>query len=526
MVQRICPKCGVQAEPRLKFCRECGARVDAAAAADEPTSMVEPLPGPGDVTIQGSDLAVPASPPPPPATRKQQPSPPTQSAPDPEEADEPVSPPKGRLAGSGDETIISGLAARTVAARGAAEGKGSTGDKTIISGAFRAMDPPPALPGAGSPAPAPAAPEPADGIPEELQRTFLGTSIPGTKAPPPPAEIPEELQRTLLGTSVPGKAAPPPPAEIPEELQRTLLGTSVPGKAAPPPPPPPPRTRDTTPITPGGDAGEMTVHDDLGVGDDGEDEPAPDARRSGTGTATHARPSTAPPPAPPTPGPPPPLVEGTPKLEHWSPRVKGDVVTLEGVAKAEGVLVGRDRGDLQYPEDSCLSKKHGRFFRDGEGKLCVEDLGTLNGVYVRLGGPVKLEHRDVLVVGRHAFRFELLEYVEKDDRTIEGDPLTRVQGIQGTAPRARLVKRQEEGFRGLPYYFGTRRYVLGRTDGTHNFQRDDRMSRRHAALQFREGDYWLEDLGSQNGTFLRIRGPRVLARGDVVMMGDQYFKYV
>jgi pSer/pThr/pTyr-binding forkhead associated (FHA) protein len=86
------------------------------------------------------------------------------------------------------------------------------------------------------------------------------------------------------------------------------------------------------------------------------------------------------------------------------------------------------------------------------------------------------------------------------------------------------VKRQEEGFRGLPFFFGTMRYVLGRTDGTHNFQRDDLMSRRHAALYFKDGDYWIEDLGSQNGTFLRLRGPRVLESGDVVKMGDQYFK--
>jgi hypothetical protein len=130
----------------------------------------------------------------------------------------------------------------------------------------------------------------------------------------------------------------------------------------------------------------------------------------------------------------------------------------------------------------------------------------------------------VIIIGRHAFRFELLQFEEKDDRTIEGDPLTKVQGVQGKAPRARLVKRQEEGFRGLPFYFGTQRYVLGRTDGTHNFKRDDLMSRRHAALEYREGDYWLEDLGSQNGTFLRLRGPRTLEPGDVVKMGDQYFK--
>jgi pSer/pThr/pTyr-binding forkhead associated (FHA) protein len=201
--------------------------------------------------------------------------------------------------------------------------------------------------------------------------------------------------------------------------------------------------------------------------------------------------------------------------------VKGDVVRIRGAE----TVVGRDRGDLQYPDDHLLSKKHARFFRDGEGRLAVEDLGTLNGTFLRVRTPMKLEHRDVLSVGHHVFRFELLRYEEKDDRTIEGDPLTKVQGVQGMAPRARIVKRQEEGFCGMPFFFGTHRYVLGRTEGTHRFTKDDLMSRRHAAIGFREGDYWLEDLGSQNGTFLRLRGVHVLHSGDVIRMGDQYFKY-
>ncbi|MCK6480365.1 MAG: FHA domain-containing protein [Planctomycetes bacterium] len=188
-------------------------------------------------------------------------------------------------------------------------------------------------------------------------------------------------------------------------------------------------------------------------------------------------------------------------------------------------MVGRDRGDIQYADDHLLSKKHARFFRDAEGRLAVEDLGTLNGTFLRVRTPMKLEHRDVLSVGHHVFRFELLKYEEKDDRTIEGDPLTKVQGVQGMAPRARIVKRQEEGFSGMPFFFGTHRYVLGRTEGTHRFTKDDLMSRRHAAITYREGDYWLEDLGSQNGTFLRLRGVHVLHSGDVIRMGDQYFKY-
>ena len=493
MAERTCSKCGAAAEPKLKFCRECGGLVDgpasvpaseaptgvvgsstAAVPADRaPTAVVRPAPEAGDATMLASGSIPVPVPVPAPET-----PPPPSPAPAPA-APAPAPAAAGRLAGAGDETIISGLAALrpTAPAKPAA--------------------PPPAGKSPGKP------PAEMDGGDRTMPHS--GTIRTVADPPPPVDDIEADLQKTFLGGTLPTPAsvvvAPKPP--------------SKPG-AAPTAAPPVP-----TVITPTDDADDEPVHDDLGVGDEGEQRDAlltPPGNSPGTPPRLQESRPTAPIPGLPPAGPPGAAI----RLEHWSPRVKGDVVDVNG----QETVVGRDKGDLKYPEDPFLSKKHARFFKDGEGRLCVEDLGGLNGTFVRLTSPVKLEHRDVVVVGRHIFRFELLQYEEQDDRTLEGDPLTRVQGVQGKAPRARIVKRQEEGFRGLPYYFGTNRYVIGRTDGTHNFQRDDRMSRRHAALQFRDGDYWLEDLGSQNGTFLRIRGPRALDRGDVVMMGDQYFRLV
>ena len=398
MADRTCPSCGAVVGPRLKFCRECGARVED---------------GPADAA------------------------------------------PAGPSDGSGDETIV-GPAVRGPAAAPLPAAAGS-GDETIIAGAMKA----PPRPAPPAPVPDPAG-EPAA---QPLTATFIGTALPGME---------------------PGAA---PPAPLPAT------------PAAPPPAAPAQEAEEAEPVS-----------DDFeDVDDDSGSTLLQATPPPSLGAPKHAAP-------PPPPAPPPPA--GAVRLEHWSPRVKNDFVTID----KDEVVVGRDRGDLKYPDDSFLSKKHARFFHGEGGRLMVEDLGGLNGTYLRLRAPAKLEHRDVVILGRHAFRFELLQYEEKDDRTIEGDPLTRVQGVQGSAPRARLVKRQEEGFRGVPFFFGIQRYVLGRTDGTHNFQKDDLMSRRHAALSFKDGEYWLEDLGSQNGTFLRLRGPRALESGDIVKMGDQYFK--
>jgi pSer/pThr/pTyr-binding forkhead associated (FHA) protein len=445
MADRICPSCGAAADPRLKFCRECGARIEDAAAGGPPPAPPEDS---GDRTQVSAGPRAPAAPPPGPA-------------------------------GDGDETLIGALPKK---GKPAPAGKDPTGGSTV------AVEP------------------------EEQKTVFAGAAVP--EAEPPTDTVPEGSGDETIISGGPRAAA------------RAAAPAAVPPPPPPPPAPAPPARIEIEEPEP------EPVTDDFDSGDDESGSTiaqagAAPAAAAGAPPARPAR-STGPTRLPePSPGPEPaagapavPAPAGSIRLEHWSPKVKSDVVTL---AKAE-TLVGRDRGDLQYPEDNYLSKKHARFYRDPEGRLCVEDLGTLNGTFLRLRGPEKLEHRDVLYVGRHLFRFELLKYEEQDDRTIEGDPLTRVQGVQGTAPRARLVKRQDEGFRGLPFYFGTQRYVLGRSDGTHNFQRDDLMSRRHASLSFKDGDYWLEDMGSQNGTYLRIRGPRAMEPGDILKMGDQYFK--
>jgi pSer/pThr/pTyr-binding forkhead associated (FHA) protein len=48
---------------------------------------------------------------------------------------------------------------------------------------------------------------------------------------------------------------------------------------------------------------------------------------------------------------------------------------------------------------------------------------------------------------------------------------------------------------------------------------DDYVSRRHARLVKSDGMVFLEDLGSSNGTFLRVRRPIVLEPGDEIVVG-------
>ncbi|OAT81414.1 FHA domain-containing protein [Desulfotomaculum copahuensis] len=58
---------------------------------------------------------------------------------------------------------------------------------------------------------------------------------------------------------------------------------------------------------------------------------------------------------------------------------------------------------------------------------------------------------------------------------------------------------------------------------------DPFASLEHAHIFSREGQYWLEDLGSLNGTYLnevRLERPTVLADGDRVRIGGVTFQFV
>ena len=66
--------------------------------------------------------------------------------------------------------------------------------------------------------------------------------------------------------------------------------------------------------------------------------------------------------------------------------------------------------------------------------------------------------------------------------------------------------------------------VLGREEGDIVFRDDAFMSRRHAAITWDGKRAQITDLGSSNGTFVRLTGPTSIKHGDHVRMGDQLLR--
>jgi len=197
----------------------------------------------------------------------------------------------------------------------------------------------------------------------------------------------------------------------------------------------------------------------------------------------------------------------------------GDVFPLSG----DAVDLGRSEGDLTFADDRYLAARHARVERRGAA-VVVRPLDAVNGVYVRVSEPCALESGDQLLLGKEVFRFETLDPEERDPRP------SMQHGVMlfGSPPRSpwgRLRQLIVTGTTRDVYHLFKPDVVLGREEGDLRFGDDEFMSRRHAILSHRDGRVQISDLGSSNGTYLRLRGERELKAGDLFRMGDQLLRY-
>jgi pSer/pThr/pTyr-binding forkhead associated (FHA) protein len=68
-----------------------------------------------------------------------------------------------------------------------------------------------------------------------------------------------------------------------------------------------------------------------------------------------------------------------------------------------GLFLGRERGDILFPEDGYVSGLHAQLSVSG-GKLTLTDLNSSNGTYVRVRGERQLQNGDLLLMGQQLFR--------------------------------------------------------------------------------------------------------------------------
>jgi pSer/pThr/pTyr-binding forkhead associated (FHA) protein len=178
--------------------------------------------------------------------------------------------------------------------------------------------------------------------------------------------------------------------------------------------------------------------------------------------------------------------------------------------------IGRGIGPL-FDNDSYLSPDHAKFvFYDNQ--LLLEDAGSLNGVFVRITQEEMLEDGDIFRIGQELLRFDVIgEPQNLDDGT-------EIMGSPNPGYWGRLSIVVGPGVDGSAFPLMGEEVVLGRERGDILFSDDGYVSGTHAKISIREDGYFLTDLGSSNGTFIRIAAPRTLPSGTFVLMGQQLFR--
>lgn len=194
--------------------------------------------------------------------------------------------------------------------------------------------------------------------------------------------------------------------------------------------------------------------------------------------------------------------------------VPGPILSVE----RDEALCGRTEGDLLLPDDPTVSPRHARFTVAG-GVLRVEDLGSVNGTFVRLKEPRRLSVGDELRVGRQLLR---LEPLPRPPRAEDGG--TRPWGTKDPGYRFRLSQLLEGGGLGEIFPLRDGENLLGREAGEVSFPGDRYVSARHARLDVRADGVTLADTGSSNGTYVKIAGAMELAIGDQLLVGAQLLR--
>ena len=131
----------------------------------------------------------------------------------------------------------------------------------------------------------------------------------------------------------------------------------------------------------------------------------------------------------------------------------------------------------------------------------------------------------------YLFLWKIVRTASRDVRTpqesfVLAPQHVRKAGGAGRRATGRLVL--ADGDSGAVFEIDAAAVTVGRGQANDIPLEDEFASTQHARLEARTDGIWLEDVGSTNGTSVNgtlIDGPRKLAPGDVIRIGDTDFRF-
>jgi len=204
-----------------------------------------------------------------------------------------------------------------------------------------------------------------------------------------------------------------------------------------------------------------------------------------------------------------------PKVSIRVVRADGGPETLV-VMKGEFLTCGRT-AEVPIPDDPFVAPQQARFFFSNS-RLAVEDIGKGNGLFFRLKQEAELMIGSELRLGRQRL---VVESMPAPAATSDG---TLAWGSADEGSKFRLVQMFEGGLRGSSFLLRDGETLLGREVGDATFPQDGFVSGRHAVFNVRGDRLWVKDLGSSNGTFVKLTQPTLLESGDHLLVGRQLLR--
>jgi pSer/pThr/pTyr-binding forkhead associated (FHA) protein len=178
--------------------------------------------------------------------------------------------------------------------------------------------------------------------------------------------------------------------------------------------------------------------------------------------------------------------------------------------------LGRSFGPV-FENDGYLSPIHAQLEIRGSGGM-VRDLDSLNGVFVKMTGEEELSSGQIIRIGQELLRFELIAAPEP---TADG---TELMGSPNPGFWGKLTVIIGRDITGAAFPLLGESCTLGRERGEINFPDDGYVSGLHARVTLRDGRVYLSDMGSSNGTFIKVNGERPITHESFVLLGQQLFR--
>jgi pSer/pThr/pTyr-binding forkhead associated (FHA) protein len=178
--------------------------------------------------------------------------------------------------------------------------------------------------------------------------------------------------------------------------------------------------------------------------------------------------------------------------------------------------LGRNHGRI-FENDGYLSPEHAILHISGKHAV-IRDLDSLNGVFIRMTEEEEVGPGQVIRIGQELLRFDLI------DPPAPLEDGTEVMGSPNPGYWGKITVIIGNGVDGSAFPLLGDSVSLGRERGDINFPDDGYVSGLHARMTCREGKVYLADMGSSNGTFVRVRGERPLNSESYILLGQQLFR--